>query len=228
MASTIINKNTVPIFLAMIEESLRQIPSTDFQELKSSAKPPLCCLAVLEGVGILLNPAKQQWEWTDDKNLMSGITSLTLTVLFGTLPVLSCTSIVLHKHFDVHKVALSPLTIPQENIYLLKFILHNYDDEKVPSICGVDKTRNQHPPNIFIIACVISPDGDISKWQAHAMDWATATLFNKGQERTLDEYQRLRKQAGFDYQQFYPPQVPPEVQNLPVCAYGRVGKILQT
>ncbi|CAF3308184.1 unnamed protein product [Rotaria socialis] len=72
MASTIINKNTVPISLAMIEESLRQIPSTDFQELKSSAKPPLCCLAVLEGVGILLNPAKQQWEWTDDKNLMSG------------------------------------------------------------------------------------------------------------------------------------------------------------
>ncbi|CAF3308175.1 unnamed protein product [Rotaria socialis] len=124
--------------------------------------------------------------------------------------------------------ALFPLTILQENIYLLKFILHNYDDEKVPSICGVDKTRNQHPPNIFIIACVISPDGDISKWQAHAMDWATATLFNKGQERTLDEYQRLRKQAGFDYQQFYPPQVPPEVQNLPVCAYGRVGKILQT
>ncbi|CAF1623095.1 unnamed protein product [Rotaria magnacalcarata] len=88
------------------------------------------------------------------------------------------------------KSRFSLLTVPQENVYLRKFILHNYDDEKVPSILSsireADKTRNQQPPNIFIIECVISPDGDISKWQAHATNLATAILFNKGQERTLD------------------------------------------
>jgi len=40
--------------------------------LKSFAKPPLGCLAVIEGIGILLDPSKEIWEWTDDKKLMAG------------------------------------------------------------------------------------------------------------------------------------------------------------
>jgi hypothetical protein len=54
------------------EESLRQIQKSDFIQLKSFIKPPLACLAILEGVGILLDPPKKRWEWTDDKNLTAG------------------------------------------------------------------------------------------------------------------------------------------------------------
>ncbi|CAF3786352.1 unnamed protein product [Rotaria sp. Silwood1] len=67
MAST-----TALTSLAEIEESLRQISISDFTELKSYAKPPLAYLAIFEGIGVLLDPSKKAWEWTDDKKLMSG------------------------------------------------------------------------------------------------------------------------------------------------------------
>ncbi len=66
----------------MAEESLRQIQTSAFSELKSYAKPPLACLAILEGVGILLDPSKEVWEWTDDKQLMSGSKDAFLMRLF--------------------------------------------------------------------------------------------------------------------------------------------------
>ncbi len=53
------------------EESLRQTSSSDFNEFRSCAKPPLGCLAITEGVGRLLDPSKDVWEWTDDKKLMA-------------------------------------------------------------------------------------------------------------------------------------------------------------
>ena len=65
-----------------IEQSLRQLPKSDFSELKSYAKPPLACLAILEGVGILLEPSKQIWEWTDDKKLIGGNSDQFLQRLF--------------------------------------------------------------------------------------------------------------------------------------------------
>ncbi len=32
----------------------------------------MACLAVFEGLGVLLEPSKKTWEWTDDKKLMGG------------------------------------------------------------------------------------------------------------------------------------------------------------
>ncbi|CAF1078048.1 unnamed protein product [Rotaria sp. Silwood1] len=55
-----------------IEESLRQISIPDFNEVKSYTKPPLACLSIFEDGGILLNPSKKVWDWTDDKRLISG------------------------------------------------------------------------------------------------------------------------------------------------------------
>lgn len=54
------------------EDDLRQISKSHFNELKSFAKPPLACLAIIEGVGILLDPSKTEWDWADDKKLMGG------------------------------------------------------------------------------------------------------------------------------------------------------------
>lgn len=64
------------------EEALRQVDKNAFNELKSFAKPPLACLAVFEGIGILLEPSKEVWEWTDDKKLMSGAKDQFLERLF--------------------------------------------------------------------------------------------------------------------------------------------------
>ena len=32
----------------------------------------MACLAIFEAVGILLEPSKKEWDWTDDKKLMDG------------------------------------------------------------------------------------------------------------------------------------------------------------
>jgi hypothetical protein len=48
---------------------LKTLDKNFFQELKSYAKPPLACLAIFEGIGILLEPSKTTWDWTDDKKL---------------------------------------------------------------------------------------------------------------------------------------------------------------
>ncbi len=51
---------------------LRQTDKADFNELRSYAKPPLCFLAIFEGIGILLDPSKEISEWTDEKKFMAG------------------------------------------------------------------------------------------------------------------------------------------------------------
>lgn len=64
------------------EEALRQLDKGQFNELKSFGKPPLACLAIFEGIGILLDPSKDVWEWTDDKKLMAGSKDQFLERLF--------------------------------------------------------------------------------------------------------------------------------------------------
>ncbi|CAF1060168.1 unnamed protein product [Rotaria sordida] len=83
MASTTTNQTSALTSLAEIEESLRQISTSDFTALQSYSKPPLACLAIFEGVGVLLDPSKQTWEWTDDKKLMSGSKNGFLQRLFN-------------------------------------------------------------------------------------------------------------------------------------------------
>ncbi|UJR17561.1 hypothetical protein I4U23_004457 [Adineta vaga] len=56
--------------ITVAEESLRQLPKSQFNELRSYAKPPLACLSIFECIGILLEPSKDQWDWDDDKKLM--------------------------------------------------------------------------------------------------------------------------------------------------------------
>ena len=43
------------------------------KELQKFAKPPLICLTIFKGVGVLLEPSKNNWEWTDDQRLLAGI-----------------------------------------------------------------------------------------------------------------------------------------------------------
>ncbi|CAF1433595.1 unnamed protein product [Adineta steineri] len=71
MASQATNSSSALASLTEAEESLRELSSSDFNEVKSFAKPPLACLSIFECVGILLEPTKQTWEWTDDKKLMA-------------------------------------------------------------------------------------------------------------------------------------------------------------
>lgn len=70
-------------YFSAAEEGLRQTSKSDFNELKSYAKPPLAFLAIMEGIGILLDPSKTSCDWDDDKRLMGGHRDAFLERLFN-------------------------------------------------------------------------------------------------------------------------------------------------
>jgi hypothetical protein len=106
-------------------------------------------------------------------------------------------------------------TIPQADAYVLKYMLHNYSDENVVAILSSIRKANQDqsglPLTIFIAEHVIFPDGAVSNWQSHGADIAMAYMFENGCERTVQEYQQLLEQAGFEFKQLYPLQTPKSI-----------------
>ena len=103
-------------------------------------------------------------------------------------------------------------TIPKADAYLLKFMLHNYNDEKaIDILSSINKANEEHTERlvtIFIVELIILPDGAVSNWLSHGADVAMAYMFEKGCERTVQEYRQLLEQAGFEFKQLYPLQTP--------------------
>jgi hypothetical protein len=106
-------------------------------------------------------------------------------------------------------------TIPPADAYLLKYILHNHDDEKclkiLSSIRLANENRKRSPTTIFIVEHIILPDGAISNWQAHGHDMEMALIFDNARERTQDEYEELLKKSGFEFKKLYPFEAPDSV-----------------
>ena len=106
-------------------------------------------------------------------------------------------------------------TIPQAEAYVLKYILHNYNDENAVSILSSIRKANQNrsdvQPTIFIIEHVIFPEGAVSNWQAYGIDMAAAYMHENASERTVHEYQQLLDKAGFKFKKLYPLQTPQSI-----------------
>jgi hypothetical protein len=62
-----------------------------------------------------------------------------------------------------------PSTIPPADFYVLKFILHNYDDNKclkiLSSIRQANENKQSSSTTIFIVEYIILSDGAIGNWR---------------------------------------------------------------
>jgi hypothetical protein len=103
-------------------------------------------------------------------------------------------------------------TVPPADAYILKNILHDFNDNKcleiLSSIRKANEKRKGPPATIFIIEHIILSDGALSNWQSHGFDIGMAALFDNGRERTQDEYEQLLKKSGFELNKLYPLQAP--------------------
>ena len=98
-----------------------------------------------------------------------------------------------------------PETIPQADVYMLKFILHDWNDEKALEILRSIRNANQGEKEktltvVIIETIILSNDKD--NWETHAMD--VEMMINFGaKERTLSEYVHLLKQSGYEMKKVY-------------------------
>ncbi|CAF3652129.1 unnamed protein product [Rotaria sp. Silwood1] len=106
-------------------------------------------------------------------------------------------------------------TVPLADAYVLKHILHDFDDNKcleiLSSICKANDNQKDTPTTIFIIEHVILPDHALSNWQSHAFDVGMAISLDDARERTQDEYEQLLNKAGFELKKIYPIQTPDSI-----------------
>ncbi|UJR13000.1 hypothetical protein I4U23_000026 [Adineta vaga] len=97
-----------------------------------------------------------------------------------------------------------PETIPIADAYILKHVLHDWNDEKsieiLKSIRSANKALMQRNVTVFIAEMVIFSNGN-ENWEAHAVDLAVLTAGSK--ERTLSEYISILKKSGYEFNQLY-------------------------
>ena len=95
--------------------------------------------------------------------------------------------------------------IPAADAYLLKFILHDWNDEKCIDILKSIRSANQKEKGksvtIFVVEMVILSN-DRENWEAHAMDLEMLTNLD-AKERSLAQYKHLFDQSGFDLKHLY-------------------------
>jgi hypothetical protein len=96
-------------------------------------------------------------------------------------------------------------TIPQADAYILKFIIHDWNDEKsieiLQSIRNANKTQTEKTISIFIVETIILSN-EKDNFVAHAMDLDMLSLLGS-KERTLTEYINLLNQSGYELKQVY-------------------------
>ncbi|CAF2830080.1 unnamed protein product [Rotaria sp. Silwood2] len=105
--------------------------------------------------------------------------------------------------------------VPSADAYILKLILHCFDDnqcvEILSSIRKANENRKGATTTIFIVEHVILPDGAVSNWISHSIDIIMGVVFEHARERTQDEYEELLKKAGFELKKLYPIQAPESI-----------------
>ena len=96
-------------------------------------------------------------------------------------------------------------TIPKADAYMLKFIIHDWNDERAIEILQSIRSANQSETGktigVFIIEMVILSNNR-DNWQAHAMDLEMLTNLD-AKERTLTQYKHLLEQSGYQIKQLY-------------------------
>ncbi|CAF4884434.1 unnamed protein product [Rotaria sp. Silwood2] len=98
-----------------------------------------------------------------------------------------------------------PETIPQADSYVLKFIIHDWNDEDsikiLKSIRAANKSREQKLITIFIVEMILLPNNK-NNWVARVMDIEMLSFLN-AKERTKAEYIQLLKESGYEFKELY-------------------------
>jgi SAM-dependent methyltransferase len=84
-------------------------------------------------------------------------------------------------------------SVPAGDLYLLKFILHDWDDESCVRILSSCRRAMAPDGRVAIVEIVVGDDGDPGL--AALMDLGMLAVF-KGRERSLPEFDRLLERAG--------------------------------
>ncbi|CAF1485087.1 unnamed protein product [Didymodactylos carnosus] len=96
-------------------------------------------------------------------------------------------------------------TIPPADAYILKSLIHDWDDEKsieiLKSIRNANRTQTEKPITVFIVEAVIMSENK-DNWEAHVMD--LHMLSNLGaKERGLSGYTDLLNKSGYELKHLY-------------------------
>jgi hypothetical protein len=106
-------------------------------------------------------------------------------------------------------------TIPSADAYILKHILHGFNDNKclqvLSSIRQANEKKKDSSTTIFIVEHIILPEGAISNWQTYGLDMAMAVLTDNARERKQEEYEELLKKTGWQFKKLYPIEAPNSV-----------------
>jgi hypothetical protein len=96
-------------------------------------------------------------------------------------------------------------TIPPADAYVLKFIIHDWDDEKsveiLKSIRYANTTPMEKTITVFLVETIILSNGK-DNLEAHAMDLEMLSAVGS-KERTLVEYISLLNKSGYEMKQLY-------------------------
>lgn len=84
------------------------------------------------------------------------------------------------------------------NAYLLKFVLHDWDDQRAARILRNCRDAMLPDGRVFVIEVLVPSDARPSVAKTHDLNMLVLT---GGRERTLDEYRRLFRAAGLEFVQ---------------------------
>ena len=105
----------------------------------------------------------------------------------------------------------NPGTIPQVDAYIMKHIIHDWDDTKsIEILKSIRTAANGQPIVVFIIDLVISFDDKQNQFVnqfAHAIDVHMMTVAS-GKERTQKQFQYLFEESGFTFKHLYHTETP--------------------
>lgn len=101
----------------------------------------------------------------------------------------------------------NPETIPQADAYVMKHIIHDWDDKKsIEILKSIRTAASGQPIVVFIIDLVISSDHEQDKF-AHAIDVHMMTMVS-GKERTRKQFEYLFEESGFTFKHLYRTEAP--------------------
>ncbi len=95
---------------------------------------------------------------------------------------------------------------PGADCYLLKFVVHDWDDERAARILRNVRSAIADGGTILLLEYVVPPGSDYH--HAKFMDLHVLVLTEGGRERTEDEYRRLLRDAGFQLRRVVPTAAP--------------------
>ena len=96
-------------------------------------------------------------------------------------------------------------TIPPADAYMLKFILHDWNDEEsmkiLKSIRCANASQTEQTITVFIVEMVISSN-DKDSWQSHVFDMEMLCITGS-KERTLAQYVSLLDKSGYRFKRLH-------------------------